>query len=443
MDGRLNFIRLPGRLRSETLARWVFIMSIVGYPTLLLILGCFGFDSKAVALSYRGAVALAALGAIFQSWKKKRPSWWGGALVGFLAWYGARLAINLVQGSPFALAELGFFCLALCLPSLAILSGSSPERNFEPVKPMQVLAASTALAALACEYLGWIGDKSKILTGRLSSMWVDPITLGSACAILVVATLAQHSWKTPMEKVKSAGWILLGLMILGCAATRGPLLALVGSLGCFLFLPNDKKTILRQIFLISILTGLAVYLFQNNPLKTHLIERGFQREFYQTNQKEKVFAKTFANRPEFNRFSSYNLSSELRPIFWEKSWFACKENPWMGIGNWAVFKADSGHHPHNVFLEAYQNLGLVGGTLFVCLMGASARSAWLWLRTGKVLVPALFTQALILAQVSGSLFGQVQLILCAAVLLREKPTREPNHLSQKLKPGSKTHSEPA
>lgn len=77
-------------------------------------------------------------------------------------------------------------------------------------------------------------------------------------------------------------------------------------------------------------------------------------------------------------------------------------NPLLGS---AYTELQTGQYPHNLLLESFMALGVVGGVLllFICLR-AGFRAA-VRLRLGELLLPLLFVQYFVGAQFSSSLWG--------------------------------------
>jgi O-antigen ligase len=115
-----------------------------------------------------------------------------------------------------------------------------------------------------------------------------------------------------------------------------------------------------------------------------------------------------------NRLGLSDGAAQSRLPLLKSSVEAFIQNPILGISNWMV---NGGQYPHNLLLESFQNLGIVGGAVFVALLVAGSYRAWRRIRIGHYLVPMLFFQALVAGQFSGSLYAHAQLWGTLALLL--------------------------
>lgn len=115
-----------------------------------------------------------------------------------------------------------------------------------------------------------------------------------------------------------------------------------------------------------------------------------------------------------NRLDLSDGATQTRLALLKSSVKAFIQNPILGISNWMV---NGGQYPHNLILESFQNLGIVGGAVFVALLVVGSFRAWRRIRSGQYLVAMLFFQALMAGQFSGSLYAHAQLWGTLALLL--------------------------
>lgn len=98
------------------------------------------------------------------------------------------------------------------------------------------------------------------------------------------------------------------------------------------------------------------------------------------------------------------------------SWKAFVKHPLLGAGIEPL-----GQYPHNLIVESFLAIGIVGGMVFVSLVLISTIAAWIVLRTDRThfWIGLLFVQHMIWAMLSGSLYGSAATwCLMAAVVAR-------------------------
>jgi O-antigen ligase len=83
----------------------------------------------------------------------------------------------------------------------------------------------------------------------------------------------------------------------------------------------------------------------------------------------------------------------------------------------AFVELNSQQYPHNLFIESALAVGIPLSCLFVALIVKGTVEAWKSLNNGRALLGLLFFQSLIVAMVSGALFGATMLWLTLALLL--------------------------
>ena len=122
------------------------------------------------------------------------------------------------------------------------------------------------------------------------------------------------------------------------------------------------------------------------------------------------------------RITLSDSASLDRLSLWNASWHAFLDYPLLGKSNWETNK---GNYPHNLVLEAFQNLGILGGIGLIALLSVGIYRAWQCLRSGKgFLVPMLFIQSIVASQFFGSLYASAPLWMTLALLLIAKADRE-------------------
>jgi hypothetical protein len=443
------------RKHQALLAAVLLALCAVGYPVAGLLAAVMDWPSRWTSVPFRAGVAMLSVTLLaLLPWRGRPLSQWAWALAGWLALYALRLAHNVLEAYPGAAHELLFFSLAVVLPVIALIRCDLDAVETRLRAPVVWLAAGIVAAAIVGDYLGWFGANSFMFTGRLSTSTVNPITLGHTAVSLLLALVA---WQIQGEsRYRWVLWALVGLGLIGLsyAGSRGPYVALLFALGLLiLVVPAVGGRLLagRAAALLVVIAAAVLFL---HPLPVnHLIAQSDlqrqerlallqgrqihqERQEIQTSQKSgqqsmgseakattesgRGFSSATQKRLEHlevdrqNRLDLSDGATQTRLALFKSSVKAFIQNPILGISNWMV---NGGQYPHNLILESFQNLGIVGGAVFVALLVVGSFRAWRRIRTGQYLVAMLFFQALMAGQFSGSLYAHAQLWGTLALLL--------------------------
>ena len=206
-------------------------------------------------------------------------------------------------------------------------------------------------------------------------------------------------------------WLAVGALTWGAvlwAGGRGPLLALAGGLGCwFLFRANDRKPLLTATTL-QLLAGLAL------------------SAAFWTPRPELGWWHAFARTAAATQSGAVNLGAltSARSEFWREGVQHGLVSPWIGHGpdayRFFTPKLD-GQQPHNVVLQLWLDLGLLGALPALILLGGAVLAGWRFTRRGDPgteLAPwlALLT-ALLLGGLLDGIFYHVLTLLPAMLAL--------------------------
>lgn len=206
-------------------------------------------------------------------------------------------------------------------------------------------------------------------------------------------------------------WLAGGALTWGAvlwAGGRGPLVALAGGLGCwFIVRASDRKPLLSATAL-QLLAGLALSAIFWTPRS----ELGWWHAFART------AAATQQGTVDVSALTS------TRSEFWRESVRHGLRSPWIGHGpdayRFFTPKLD-GQQPHNVVLQLWLDLGLLGALPALVLLGGATVLGWRLTRrpdTGAEQAPwlALLT-ALILGGMLDGIFYHVLTLLPAMLAL--------------------------
>lgn len=235
------------------------------------------------------------------------------------------------------------------------------------------------------------GQVSKVFTeqGRLAGEALNPISLGHQSASLLLISLYillnRESFKNRIIKVPYIFSLMLGMILLFFAASRGPIVAIIVCV-CLLLLSWQYRGINTfKIFGIIIIAIIFV-----NIAFSFALDSGssFLERFTSFLNGDDFGYSQFVQRPEL-----YQKASEL-----------IAEYPIFGYG----LEIPNLGYPHNLIVEAFLATGLLGGSLFLIIYIYTAIKAigiimaknnpWSWLGL-------LYIQYAIGSIFSGSLYN--------------------------------------
>lgn len=351
----------------------IIALTIVGYPLAGLFASALGLESTQTSIPLRLLVVSISVFAIIHVVGAHR---FRINVVILLFWwlYLLRLLFDLETGLFEEAGEvLIFFLAVVVIPASAVMIGAVKYDEGLTARLLFVLGTIVCAGSVLLDSLGMSEAASLTeLTGRLSFQVLNPITLGHVAASTVIAALTL--WRNPQlpgGRAALAAGMATALVCLMLAASRGPVLALMVALISF--------SVLRGRWGRIFAAGLAVLIVGPMILASQGVEI-------------------------IDRFTNIDsdLSARERLLIQANAFEQALTNPIWGS---AYTELVSGQYPHNLILEAFMALGLVGGGLFLFICGRAGLNAALRLRGGEVLIPVLFVQYFVGAQFSSSLWG--------------------------------------
>lgn len=292
------------------------------------------------------------------------------------------------------------FAIGGCfLPALglwAFRSESSIDKAFEFAVPMM------AVAGLVVAVLGGVAVVSdtgaEYDSGRLRLEVLNPISLGhlgGSLAILSgwgVAVLRGGGGRVAGRAVCSFG-VVLGIYLLLASASKGPIVAFLIVILVFLFALDFRRMLIAVP--IFFLVGVGMY----------------------------AVAQQFEADGQFTLLSRLmggvdgdDVGVSARLVAFYGGWNQFLANPFFGSG---LEERQTGTYPHNVVIEAFMATGLVGGGVFVVMIGRALTSSWHLLvgRSHHGWVALIFIQYLVGAQFSGAIYGSTVFWVFMVILL--------------------------
>jgi hypothetical protein len=381
-----------------TTHRWstaiLYALTVAGYPLIASLPIVLGIPSRAASIPFRAGYLALSILVVGQNLSRNRMyfgrAWFPLGL--FWMFYSLRLASDLVffpvavklpPAEYFAWAYGGCF-----IPMLAFLS-SPDTRTLKLAMKMCVAAAILAsIVALYSNYVALLSGRSDTFgTGRLGTDTLATIELGYLGAVTaLLAAFGIVRWRGNLLRIVLLTAVVLGLFIVGAAASRGPILALaviaVAALGAWMRGRPRKQVVAAASVAVVVA---ALFLGGLNLIEEQLGFRGATRlSSVQSIQSEK--------------------SGEEHLKFASNAWDQFLDHPLLGS---AVDEQRSKDYPHNVLLESFMATGIGGGLAFsgvllVSLLAAlrvlrSRETGWIALVYLLLLLAALTSGALYLA----------------------------------------------
>lgn len=393
-------------------APWLIGLGLFGYPiwagTAAIVAPSAG---SLGGIAHRGVVAVLALTVIVSALRGRMPFartdfWWLLALL--LGAMSVRMVREFAVGSVFPLQAdpirvvvLFFGSVVLPVWAFAAIPTADPEAHESRQKALWVVCAATVVAAMAGLVLA--RGYSAMVQGRASTENINPILLGHlgvSCMVLCLFTPIKH----PLGWVFRMGMSGLSVAMIALSGSRGPFLAL----GILAVLYAIRFLVLRKqlwaplwpallVGLVSIPVILETPLLANTPLA------------------KRIALSSVINARQVGR-------GNLIPASIEEFW----RNPLLGSG---LSEQITYQYPHNSVLEAFMSLGVLGGVLFVFVLGYGmfkalklvfSRDPWCW-------VGFIFVQYAVYGLLSSSIYllevfwFVLALTVAASTIQRQQP----------------------
>lgn len=350
-------------------AHWLLILVIIGYPAAGLVASAFDWDSHTASIPLRVAVLLLAGWVLVTSRSRLEPS--RAFMLGvFALFYLGRLVWDAaVMSVPGASEAILFFFVTVVIPCFALWKCAHQIDHAAVGRLMFTFGAAICLAVLLMHTFG-IGQSRSLTeaTGRLSFEALNPISIGHAAVTTLIAALSltQPRLRWRDLPLMFAG-VVVALTVLGLAAARGPVLGMVAATMVYAVATRRWRWILALV--------VASLVLLIDP------ETALWRRF--------VDVEDDASSVERLLLQGSAVSAFLSSPVW---------------GSAFVEPVDF-TYPHNLFIETAMALGVLGLLLLFALLAKSFRAAFRLAADRKLLLPMLFAQYFVGAQLSGAIWG--------------------------------------
>lgn len=354
----------------------VLVLSVIGYSPIGL-LGS-ALDTNAFAQPFRALVLGISIIVIITKLRAIPV-----ALMLFFVMYGIRLVYDFYIGAPGDpdIAMIFFFGTVM-VPAIAMCTYRPGEVNWRMVAwCMFILAAGTCIGSL----VGLLGeyDMAGNELDRLGNERLNTITLGHTAVTAIICALILFDGASRFNKVLLVGASGAALWTLAGSAARGPLLALAACLLLY-------SVLTRRVWLPLLLLLAVAAIFAD---ETSMLRIRFEFLLYGTKDMD-------------------SAASE-RLDYQGMSWEQFLEKPILGSG---MAEQNTGLYPHNMFIETFMALGIVGGIVHAFVLVALLRGAVAMLVDKQYVAPLLLLQYFVGAQTSGNINGNAPYWVLVAVV---------------------------
>ena len=369
-------VEQPHNNRIIKLQGLFIILSVLGFEFFSFISDYVGYSEK-LSISYRLFYLIIGIAiVVINTYRYKGKIGISTSLkiiLFFWVLYLVRSIFDTLQNSDnTTITQFWIFSFLICFCSMFPLITKINHSTLKIAKKgLFFLALLTNILALN----NTASDVSEAIGTRYSANEIlNSITSGQVGLVLVILSLSFFLDSTKKTKLFYLCFILLGLVNIGIAASRGPLLQLFCVLGFLIIYKFDKFKYLFffiiTLILVYLIFVLSEYLFIFNSVADRVINT--------------------------------NISEE-RPAIFIDSWNLFAANPIFGHGTIEEYA-------HNIFLGSLESIGVLGGVLiFIIYINAFKESIKLVKIRDTDWVALLLVMQLVAALTSGAIWNSFQL----------------------------------
>jgi len=363
----------------------LFALALFGYPIVGNVKSLLGIEDRELSVMFRLFVGSLSLFLFTTVGRIRLDNW---RLLILLIWFALALRLSfdtLIAGIDGADYALQLFFLGSVLPVLALWKLDAYDQK--PFALAGFIATSIgSLASLFANYFEAFGETDLTeLTGRLSSVSLNPVSLGHLAVSGFFCGLVLMRQTGPWTRIPIAVLMAGLLFVLAQTGSKGPMLSLTIALLMWAAQRGMAGILIAVVF--PVIALLVIY----------------------------------ASNPLFERLMAINEDPSTldRIVLIQDSIQQIVSFPWFGS---ASVELNSGYYPHNVVLEAAMSFGLPLTAVLVAILMRGLFVSWRLLNTQYDLIALLFIQALVISQVSGALFADSMLWICLIIIFNYEST---------------------
>ena len=366
--------------------------AVFGYPLVAGFSATFGLPNSLISLALRASIALLSLYLILDNISTNIKGI--GRLVlfctaVFVLLYLLRLVTDTMLSTTMPFGDaINYWMWAIGSAFLPVL-GLSMARNYDIDwndfyrKAFIVTLVASLIVAMNVS-TSVTNEIETYESGRARLETLNPISLGHLGASLLLLSLASFWHKARKRRAQSimlVAGVVIGLSLVIASNSRGPIAATAAALiFAWLVLPGRSKGIVTLIFIVAAVGFAPVLLWFENNFGITTYSRLFGQSF------------------------SAEINVVTRLDLYLRALQAFVDHPFFGAG---INVAQVGFYPHNVTLEAFLSVGILGGLLFFVIQLLTVILAWKICRARKDLlwISLLVVQYMVAAQFSGALYA--------------------------------------
>lgn len=354
-------------------------MIILAFPIAAVAATLLGISSNALSLASRFLVVGLGLLLLMRNFQRRSVAIPSFLLLSFMIIYSGRLVwSNYFEFNTAAQTAIEFFIVAVLAPTLLVASHARNERNSEHVIDAIIFfGAVFVFTSIALRLAGvneFVASEVDETIARQGFQRLNPIAVGFTSGIIVAAALFRTMSVRPgWYRLFCIAVMIAAIYLLLAAASRGPIVALAGSIFIAALVNRQARASLALAFF----GGTLALIFAV------------------------VDVTALAERTRFSAAGS-DVNSLARFDYWSEAFDAFLSSPIFGRDFEMPF---TGGWPHNLWLEALMAVGIFGGAMFLALTIRAGWQSLTLLKFREVAVPIILLQSLIVALFSGSLWA--------------------------------------
>jgi len=379
---------------SYYITKLLYINAITGFPVIAIVPDIIKQPSQTITVAYRGLTLFLTILSIAVAYKERKTYQFTiFSIAHLIFWcmifirFFLDLEIYQIQTMIPRNYYWSFGLVGIFVPTIAfliLLDEPTIGKFLKEVHSVSTFGMFSAvvLNTFVALFVSPMNSLAQLNIWRISSSVLSSISLGHLGVTLIILAVTNF----PQQKLSLAVCfrvlcILAGISILALSGSRGPVLAL---LICIIILILSQSSIKSKlIFLfIALIMGYLIYFFMVT------VE---ENTTYRTLSRYTTISDINSDESSANRLSRFSLALDqfVKSPIWGDS----------------MVVRETLDYPHNLVIEAFMALGVIGGLILIFLILKSVLSALSLLRYHNTLwVGLLYFQFLTGAFVSGSMF---------------------------------------
>lgn len=386
------------RIKKESIAFVVTLGAIFGYPLVAGLSTTLDLPNRPISLAMRASIALLSLYLILSNINKTTAHLRGIRRVIFLCTsifvflYLLRLT-TITAFSPLVplSTAIDFWVWAvgaMLLPVVGLSMARSYDTDWSSFYRLAFIVSFFASLLVAINASTYVTNEFETYdSGRARLETLNPILfghLGASLFLLSLSSLWQNARKRRKKLVIFVVGVALGSYLLITANSRGPFFSTAAALFFAVLVLSGRNKGIFTLMIIFVAIGLApLLLWIENNLGITTYTRLFGQSL------------------------SYDVSVVARKDLYLAALQDFADYPFFGVGPGLT---EPGLYPHNVTIEAFMTVGILGGLLFSAMQFLVFILLWQICRARRDLIwiSMIVIQYVVAAQFSGALHSSAQ-----------------------------------